>query len=162
MASNGVNGAFHDDEDIDYSDIEAKYVIQSQTFHRRSNGLGRYQVEYDESFDNILVVDGVPVIDKAKLEKLLQKISKDFSRKGCPIKPDNITVPWNDAAGKSKGCVLPRSRSQSLVWETDRMGLQLPVHGVLQRGRCRPCAPDDERARLRREAHLPDQPLHRL
>ncbi|OJT11372.1 Eukaryotic translation initiation factor 3 subunit B [Trametes pubescens] len=86
MASNGVNGAFHDDEEIDYSDIEAKY-----------------QVEYDESFDNILVVDGVPIIDKAKLEKLLQKIAKDFSRKGCPIKPDNITVPWNDAAGKSKG-----------------------------------------------------------
>ncbi len=69
MASNGVNGAFHDDEEIDYSDIEAKYVLQSQTFHRRSNTLCRYQVEYDESFDNILVVDGVPIIDKAKLEK---------------------------------------------------------------------------------------------
>ena len=63
----------------------------------------RYQVQSDEGFDNILVVDGVPVIDKSKLEKLLQKISKDFSRKGCPIKPENISVPWNDS-GKSKGC----------------------------------------------------------
>ena len=64
----------------------------------------RYQVEYDEGFDNILVVDGVPVIDKSKLDKLLQKIAKDFSRKGCPIKPENINVPWNES-GKSKGCV---------------------------------------------------------
>ncbi|KAI0737736.1 translation initiation factor eIF-3b [Daedaleopsis nitida] len=85
MAVNGVNG-FHDDEDIDYSDIEAKY-----------------QIEHDEGLDNILIVDGVPVIDKSKLEKLLQKISKDFSRKGCPIKPENMTVPWNDSNGKSKG-----------------------------------------------------------
>ena len=30
--------------------------------------------------DNILVVDGVPVIDKSKLEQLLQKISKDSFR----------------------------------------------------------------------------------
>ncbi|EJF62267.1 translation initiation factor eIF-3b [Dichomitus squalens] len=89
MAHNGVNGTIYDDEDIDYSDIEAKY-----------------QVEYDESFDNILVVDGVPVIDKSKLEKLLQKISKDFSRKGCPIKPENMTVPWNESNGKSKGYIF--------------------------------------------------------
>ena len=68
-----------------------------------SNFSCRYQVQSDEGFDNILVVDGVPVIDKSKLEKLLQKISKDFSRKGCPIKPENISVPWNDS-GKSKGC----------------------------------------------------------
>ncbi|KAI9064897.1 translation initiation factor eIF-3b [Trametes sanguinea] len=86
MAPNGVNGVVHDDEGIDYSDIEAKY-----------------QVEYDEGLDNILIVDGAPVIDKSKLEKLLQKISKDFSRKGCPIKPENITVPFDEAKGKSKG-----------------------------------------------------------
>lgn len=65
----------------------------------------RYQVQYDEGFDNILVVDGVPVIDKSKLDKLLQKISKDFSRKGCPIKPENVNVPWNESNGKSKGYV---------------------------------------------------------
>ncbi|KAI1796036.1 translation initiation factor eIF-3b [Ganoderma leucocontextum] len=89
MAPTGVNGAAYDDEDIDYSDIEAKY-----------------QVQYDEGFDNILVVDGVPVIDKSKMDKLLQKISKDFSRKGCPIKPENINVPWNESNGKSKGFIF--------------------------------------------------------
>ncbi|KAK7064138.1 eukaryotic translation initiation factor 3 subunit B [Favolaschia claudopus] len=73
-------------DDIDYSDIEDKY-----------------QVHYDDSFDNMLVVDGIPVIDKSKLEKLVSRICKEFSRKGVSIKPDDIYMPWNDAAGKSQG-----------------------------------------------------------
>jgi len=64
--------------------------------------LGRYRVEPTEGFENMLVVDGVPVIDKSKLEKLLTKISKDFGRKGAKISPDAMTVPWSDD-GKSKG-----------------------------------------------------------
>ena len=64
----------------------------------------RYQVQYDDGFDTILVVDGVPVIDKSKLEKLLARIAKEFAKKGAPIKPDEISVPWDDATGKSRGC----------------------------------------------------------
>ncbi|KAH9939231.1 translation initiation factor eIF-3b [Epithele typhae] len=86
MAVNGVNGSAYDDEDIDYSDIQEKY-----------------QVEYDDGLENILIVDGVPVIDQSKLERLLQKISKDFSKKGLRITPDQITVPFDQAKGKSKG-----------------------------------------------------------
>lgn len=62
-------------------------------------------MEYDDSFDNTLVVDGIPVIDKSKLDKLLTKISKEFSRKGVSIKADDIFMPWDDSTGKSKGCV---------------------------------------------------------
>ncbi|KDQ52424.1 hypothetical protein JAAARDRAFT_162852 [Jaapia argillacea MUCL 33604] len=76
----------YDDEEIDYSDIEAKYQVQAE-----------------EGFEHILVVDNVPVIDKSKLEKLLIKVAKEFSRKGIPIKPDDIYLPWNDSTGKSKG-----------------------------------------------------------
>ncbi|KAJ6604757.1 eukaryotic translation initiation factor eIF2A-domain-containing protein [Mycena vulgaris] len=76
-------------DDIDYSDIEEKY-----------------QVDYDDGFDNMLVVDGVPVIDKSKLEKLLAKICKEFSRKGVSIKPDDIFMPWNDTTGKSQGFIF--------------------------------------------------------
>jgi translation initiation factor 3 subunit B len=54
--------------------------------------------------DNIIVVDGVPVIDKSKLDKLLVKIAKEFSRKGISVKADDIFVPWDDTTGKSKGC----------------------------------------------------------
>lgn len=52
------------------------------------------------------MVDGVPVIDKSKLEKLLTKIAKEFTRKGVPVKPDDIYTPWDDATDKSKGSVV--------------------------------------------------------
>ncbi|KIJ45291.1 hypothetical protein M422DRAFT_67411 [Sphaerobolus stellatus SS14] len=83
-----TNGISHEDEGIDYSDIEE-----------------RYRVEQTEGFDNLLVVDGVPIIDKSKLEKLVAKISKEFSRKGAKISPENITVPFGDD-GKSKGFIF--------------------------------------------------------
>lgn len=66
----------------------------------------RYAVNFDDDLSNIVIVDGIPVIDKSKLEKLLAKIAKDFKRKGAPIKVDDIFVPWDDATGKSKGYVL--------------------------------------------------------
>jgi translation initiation factor 3 subunit B len=46
----------------------------------------RYKVRLEEGFDHILIVDGVPVIDKSKprskLEKLLAKIAKAFTQEG--------------------------------------------------------------------------------
>lgn len=49
------------------------------------------------------MVDGVPIIDKSKLERLLAKVAKEFSKKGVSIKQDDIFVPWDNASGKSKG-----------------------------------------------------------
>ncbi|KAH9003280.1 translation initiation factor eIF-3b [Lactarius hatsudake] len=66
--------------DIDFSDIEEK-----------------------RGLPHILIVDGVPVIDKSKLDRLLAKIAKEFTRKGAVTKPDDITVPWNEKTGKSNG-----------------------------------------------------------
>lgn len=84
----------------------------------------RYRVEYDDGLDNTLVVDGLPVIDKSKLEKLLAKVAKEFSKKGCPIKADDIFVPWDESSGKSKGCAHPRqSHLHSLICH-----LQLCLH----------------------------------
>ncbi|KZT41396.1 translation initiation factor eIF-3b [Sistotremastrum suecicum HHB10207 ss-3] len=83
---NGVQPQINGDEEIDFTDIEEKY-----------------HVDYDESFENVIVVDGVPIIDKTKLERLLTKIAKEFSKKGVSITPGNISMPWNDATGKSKG-----------------------------------------------------------
>jgi translation initiation factor 3 subunit B len=92
------------DDDIDYTDIEEKYVCPCL---RKTISINwhRYQVHYEENFDNTLVVDGIPIIDKSKLEKLLTKIAKEFSRKGAPIKPADIFTPWDDSTGKSKGHV---------------------------------------------------------
>ena len=66
----------------------------------------RYHVQYDDSLDNTLVVDGVPIIDKSKLEKLVSRIAKEFSKKGITIKPEDIYTPWDDAKGKNKGSVF--------------------------------------------------------
>ncbi|KAF9044817.1 translation initiation factor eIF-3b [Hymenopellis radicata] len=88
MATSSIDA----NEDIDFSDIDAK-------------------VEYDDGLDNTLVVDGIPVIDKSKLEKLLAKVAKEFSKKGCPIKPDDIFVPWDESIGKSKGFAFIDFRS---------------------------------------------------
>lgn len=63
----------------------------------------RYHVAPDDGLDNVIVVDGVPVIDKSKLDKLLAKISKEFTKKGAALKSENIFVPWDNALGKSKG-----------------------------------------------------------
>ncbi|KAF9478508.1 translation initiation factor eIF-3b [Pholiota conissans] len=71
---------------IDYSDIEAKY-----------------QIQYDDGFDNVLVVDGLPIIDESKLERLRAKITKEFSKKGMSVKQEDIYMPWDNTAGKSKG-----------------------------------------------------------
>ena len=57
----------------------------------------------DESFDNVIVVDGVPIIDKSKYDKLVTKISKEFTKKGATTSFNQIILPWNDAQDKSKG-----------------------------------------------------------
>lgn len=91
-------------EAIDFSDIEKKCVLQ-QVLHldNRSISWCRYQVRLEDGFDHILVIDGVPVIDRSKLDKLLTKIAKEFTKKGAAIKPDDISLPWNDNTGKSNG-----------------------------------------------------------
>ncbi|EIW86614.1 translation initiation factor eIF-3b [Coniophora puteana RWD-64-598 SS2] len=85
------NGVTYDpiDDEIDFSDIDEKYHVES-----------------DDGFDNVIVVDGVPVIDRSKLDRLLTKIAKDFTKKGSPIKSDDIFVPWDDAKDKSKGYIF--------------------------------------------------------
>jgi hypothetical protein len=63
----------------------------------------RYQVSIDDGFDNVLVVDGIPVIDESKRDRLLAKIAKEFGRKGAPVKPEDFYVPWDQTTNKSKG-----------------------------------------------------------
>jgi translation initiation factor 3 subunit B len=94
------------DEGVDFSDIEEKCVLQwlSQSDGCLNKVSYRYKVRLEEGFDHILVVDGVPVIDKSKLDKLLAKIAKEFARKGAAIRSsDDISLPWNEKTGKSHG-----------------------------------------------------------
>ncbi|KAG8760272.1 Translation initiation factor 3 subunit b [Serendipita sp. 396] len=78
-----------DDEGIDYSDLEAKY-----------------RVEPMEGLDTCVVVDGVPIIDEPRKERLLLKMGKEFERRGCPYEKEKVFIPWNESTGKSKGYVF--------------------------------------------------------
>ena len=73
-------------EDIDYSDIEAKYHIPQ-----------------DDTFDNVEVLDNVPIVEQSKKDRLLNAIARKFASKGAPVTVDSFHLPWDDAAGKSKG-----------------------------------------------------------
>lgn len=72
-------------------------------------------MESKTGYDNIIVIDGVPIIDETKLERLLAKISKDFMKRGAPFRSDKAHVPWDDAAGKSTGCVITIAQSEETL-----------------------------------------------
>ena len=101
-------------------------IFSSQTVVRR------YKVKLQEGFDNILVVDGVPVIDKSKLERLVTKIAKEFTRKGAVIKADDISVPFSDSTGKSVGYVPYYSYRRTYVFLavifSSNSGLPMTLH----------------------------------
>ncbi|KAJ7180562.1 eukaryotic translation initiation factor eIF2A-domain-containing protein [Mycena filopes] len=77
------------DRDLDFSDIEAKYHVQENLYT-----------------DNIIVVDGLPIIDRSKEPRLLARVAKEFTRKGVEIHVDDIWIPWDNSTGKSKGFVF--------------------------------------------------------
>ncbi|RXW24785.1 hypothetical protein EST38_g1094 [Candolleomyces aberdarensis] len=87
-------GSTQNADDIDFSDIEAKYNVQ-----------------FDDGLDNIIVVDGVPRIDESRREKLLTKIAREFSRRGISVKPDTMFMPWDTTEGKSKGFLFVEFRN---------------------------------------------------
>ena len=74
------------DEGIDYSDIEAKYHIPN-----------------DDTFNNVIVVDNVPIVETSKRDRLLGAIARKFTSKGAPVDVSAFHLPWDDVEGKSKG-----------------------------------------------------------
>ncbi|KAL9938441.1 hypothetical protein V8E36_003064 [Tilletia maclaganii] len=96
--ANGVE----DELEIDYSDIDAKYAVK-----------------FDEGLDDVIVLDNVPVITKAKEAKLFSAIQKRFaSHAGLSIDVSSIHMPYDDdAAGQddeeaeSKGYAFIEMRS---------------------------------------------------
>ncbi|KAG0223885.1 Translation initiation factor 3 subunit b [Actinomortierella wolfii] len=63
------------EEDIDFSDIEE-----------------RYQLSFEEGFDNVVVVDNVPEVNEAKEEKLIGFLRKIFKNVG-EIRPGHFVMP---------------------------------------------------------------------
>jgi translation initiation factor 3 subunit B len=64
------------EEDINFDDIYEKYEIDSEN-----------------DFDTIVVVDGAPIIDEAKQEKLITVLTKLFTKGAGEIKENGIWMP---------------------------------------------------------------------
>ncbi|KAJ3370507.1 Translation initiation factor 3 subunit b [Allomyces arbusculus] len=79
------------DEFLDFGDIEEQYAVHVA-----------------DQFDTILVIDGVPVVDEGKKEKLFTVIRKQFGKEGVHVKdqPHGFMMPMDAATGKSKGFVF--------------------------------------------------------
>ncbi|KAK9695667.1 Translation initiation factor 3 subunit b [Basidiobolus ranarum] len=75
------------EEDIDFSDIEAQY-----------------SVDVEDGFENILVVDNVPIVDEAKADKLLKVIYKIFRSAGINLREGSVFMPKeaDPKSGKTK------------------------------------------------------------
>ena len=67
--------------------------------------MSRYRVEAMEGLENCIVVDGVPIIEESRKDRLLLKVGKEFANRGCPYPSDKVVLPWDTAERKSKGCV---------------------------------------------------------
>ncbi|KAI7859386.1 eukaryotic translation initiation factor eIF2A-domain-containing protein [Circinella umbellata] len=77
------------EEDIDFSDIYEQHEVQ-----------------VDDDLDTIVVVDGAPVVDEAKEEKLVSVLKKLFTKNAGEVKEGGIWMPMapNDKGKKeSKG-----------------------------------------------------------
>lgn len=75
--------------DIDYSDIEAKY-----------------EVPFDDSLDNVIIINGIPVITSAKQQKLFEAIQKRFRTQAeIEVPLECMHIQYGDS-GDSKGYIL--------------------------------------------------------
>ncbi len=71
---------------IDFSDLEAKYAVK-----------------VDEDFSNILIIDGLPVVDAAKEEKLVAVLKKKFfGPANAELAPSGVFIP-KGTDGMSRG-----------------------------------------------------------
>ena len=90
MVANGkeVDHFTDDDEsdlEIDYTDIEE-----------------RFRPKFQDTFDNLIVVEGAPVVDESKRARLIKAIISTFAKKDLKISESKIEMPL-DANNQSKG-----------------------------------------------------------
>lgn len=73
--------------EIDFSDLEAKY-----------------QVSLDECYDNILIIDNLPLIDESKEEKLMAVLKKNlFKPAGASLIANGYMMPRDPSTRMSRG-----------------------------------------------------------
>jgi translation initiation factor 3 subunit B len=71
-----------------FADIEAKYAVDAS-----------------EGFENVIVVDNLPIVDESKRQRLVERLRQIFDKAGAGIEEDRISMPWDDEAKTNKGYV---------------------------------------------------------
>jgi translation initiation factor 3 subunit B len=56
-----------------YAEIEEKYAVDTQ-----------------QGFENVLVVDNVPLVNESKKDKLIERLRQTFAKAGAPIDEDRV------------------------------------------------------------------------
>ncbi len=81
--------------EIDFSDLESKY-----------------QVDFDDCYDNILIIDNLPKIDESKEEKLLAVLKKNlFKAAAANLIEDGTMMPRCPSTGMSRGYLFAEFES---------------------------------------------------
>lgn len=95
MSSNGYD--YDEEEELDlqaeleegFAEIEQKYAVDTQ-----------------KGFENVLVVDNIPIVDESKKQRLIDRLRQVFEKVGAAIDADRISMPWDDAAATNKGFIF--------------------------------------------------------
>ncbi|KAI5481585.1 translation initiation factor eIF-3 subunit 9 [Pseudohyphozyma bogoriensis] len=97
-------------DDIDYSDLEAKYSSH-----------------YESPLEACVILDGCPVVGPDRADKLISAIVKSTLKEvGIKLSKDQLEMPMDAGAdGKSKGFVFV-----TLASESEAKGFQRGMHGV--------------------------------
>jgi hypothetical protein len=83
-----------------FADIEQKWAFLPTRLIPH-----RYAVDAQQGFENVLVLDNIPIIDVSKKQRLVERLRQVFDKAGAGIGEDDIEMPWDDEAGTNKGWV---------------------------------------------------------
>jgi translation initiation factor 3 subunit B len=88
--------------DLDFSEEEEQdfYAELDEGYAKIED---EFAVDTQSGFENVLVLDNVPIVDEGKRAKLVTRLRSDFNKAGAPIDEENIQMPWDDEAGTNKG-----------------------------------------------------------
>jgi translation initiation factor 3 subunit B len=68
-----------------------------------SLNLRRYAVDAQDGFENVVVLDNIPIVDEGKRQKLIERLRQAFDKAGAGLSEENIQMPWDDQAATNKG-----------------------------------------------------------
>ncbi|KAJ2535319.1 Translation initiation factor 3 subunit b [Coemansia sp. RSA 1935] len=98
------------EEDIDFSDLERKFAVPEQ----------------DETLENVVVVDNLPIIDQGKIEKLTGALQKNVFKNAGKFKANGVHMPLADE-GKTKGYAFIEFETAQQAQAAVRLGNGFPL-----------------------------------